>query len=183
MRFFPRNRQTEMHGQAMHDDPEFETFTYGDPTTLKGRLRELSRGDMLVFYAGLEGWDHDSEPALYIVGYFVVTWAGYATQLPEKELRTLCGRNFHVTNQTVFEKQRDRLVLVKGGAGSRLLTRAVPISAMSTDRAGQPLKVLSPDAQRIFGDFRGKPAIQRSSPRWVDDAYVERAREYLLSRP
>ncbi|GAC1422638.1 MAG: hypothetical protein NVSMB6_24050 [Burkholderiaceae bacterium] len=54
--YFPVSRQKAMHGQAMHLDPEFETFTYGDPTAPKAGLRK----DMLVFYAGLQGWDHDS---------------------------------------------------------------------------------------------------------------------------
>src|SRR5437868_5489971 len=54
--YFPQKRQAAMHGQAMHVDPEFETFTYGDPTPPKAGLRDLATGDILVFYAGLQGW-------------------------------------------------------------------------------------------------------------------------------
>jgi hypothetical protein len=39
--------------KGIHFDPEFETFTYGDPTTPKQSLRWLEPGDLLVFYAGL----------------------------------------------------------------------------------------------------------------------------------
>ena len=39
-------------GQPMHEDPEFRTFTYGDPTSPKAKLRELQKNDMLAFYAG-----------------------------------------------------------------------------------------------------------------------------------
>src|SRR3989304_10396214 len=37
-----------------HYDPEFDTFTYGDPTRNKRRqLLRLAQNDILVFYAGL----------------------------------------------------------------------------------------------------------------------------------
>src|SRR5574340_95386 len=39
---------------AAHYDPEFESFTYGDPTPKKrAQLLRLNDGDLLVFYAGL----------------------------------------------------------------------------------------------------------------------------------
>jgi len=52
--YFPERRQPKMKDQSMHVDPEFETFTYGDPTRLKSGLRHLKRGDLLIFYCGLE---------------------------------------------------------------------------------------------------------------------------------
>lgn len=177
--YFPLRRQAAMRGQAMHVDPEFTTFTYGDPTSPKAGLKELDPGDMLVFYAGLQGWDHDSPPGLYVVGYFVVEWAGRATDLPESELRKRCGTNFHVAHEPLFREQLSRLVLVQGGKGSRLLRRAHLISAMSTDKAGQPLKVLSPEAQNVFGTFGGRISIQRSPPRWVEPGFVPGAKQFL----
>lgn len=177
--YFPASRWAAVESQAMHVDPEFTSFTYGDPTPPKAGLRRLQKGDLLVFYAGLSGWDHERAPALYIVGYFVVEWAGRATDLPEDELRQRCGGNFHVRHDELFQKQKSRLVLVQGGMGSRLLKKAVCISAMSTNSAGQPIKVLSQAAQEIFGDFNGKISIQRSPPRWVPPAHIEKARAYL----
>lgn len=181
--YFPARRRASMASQAMHVDPEFETFTYGDPTLPKAGLRKLQPGDMLAFYAGLEGWQHVSAPALYLIGYFVVDWAGLAAEQPEEHVRTTCGSNFHVMHDELYRQQRNRLVLVKGGAGSRLLTRAHCISARGTGRAGQPLKVLSPAAQEIFSDFDGHPSIQRSPPRWVPESHVSRARDFLLGLP
>lgn len=181
--YFPSGRRQQQVGQAMHLDPEFEQFTYGDPTRPKAGLRKLQAGDMLVFYAGLEGWDHHSPPALYIVGYFVVEWAGLAASLPEDEVRQRCGTNFHVMHEPVFRAQRDRLVLVKGGAGSRLLSRAHCISARAANRDGQALKVLSQDAQEVFSDFGGRISIQRSPPRWVPASHVNRARAFVESLP
>jgi hypothetical protein len=66
--YFPTRMQDKMRDQSIHVDPEFETFTYGDPTSPKAGLRRLEEGDMLIFYCGLQGWNFHSEPALYLVG-------------------------------------------------------------------------------------------------------------------
>jgi hypothetical protein len=181
-RYFSAPRQGLIATRSMHLDPEFETFTYGDPTSPKASLRKLKPGDVLVFYAGLEGWDHNSSAALYIVGYFVVEWAGVAGTAPEEEIRK-CGGNFHVKYEQVYQEQRNRLVLVRGGAGSRLLTKAHCISSLSKDRAGNPLKIISPEAQSIFGDFGGRISLQRSPPRWVVPQFVKRAQAFVEGLP
>jgi hypothetical protein len=120
--FFPAARQAAMRLKSMHLDPEFASFTYGDPTRPKARLRDLAAGDLLMFYAGLRGYRCDVPPGLYMIGYFEVAFAGIARNLTEEQTRA-CSDNFHVRHESVFLDQRDRLVLVKGGAGSRLLIR------------------------------------------------------------
>jgi len=183
--YFPAGKRKAVAGQHVHLDPEFETFTYGDPTLPKRSLRTLEKGDFLIFYAGLQDWDEDAgwnrnhSPALYIVGYFVVELAGMAGDFSRTTLRVEFGKNFHVRYPSVFELQKDQLVLVKGGTGSRLLERADLISAEGSDRAGKPLKVLSRKMQRVFGEFGGHVSIQRSPPRWVDAGFVNRAMDYL----
>ena len=170
-----------MTEQHIHVDPEFDTFTYGDPTTPKRSLRTLKPGDLLVFYCGLQkwnvdgGWDQDHRPALYLAGFFEVALAGMAGDYDKKVLKAEFGQNFHVRYRTVFEKQKDSLVLVKGGSGSRLFRKAHQISSMGKDRAGKPLKVLSPAMQKVFGDFGGHVSIQRSPPRWVELGFVDKA--------
>ncbi|MFM0009161.1 hypothetical protein [Paraburkholderia sediminicola] len=47
----------------------------------------------------------------------------------------------------------------------------------------QPLKVLSSEAQGVFGDFGGHISIQRSSPRWADETCADRAKAFLNSLP
>src|SRR5579864_4431841 len=42
--YFPRAWQKRLKDQPIHDDPEFDTFTYGDPTPPKRGLRHLERG-------------------------------------------------------------------------------------------------------------------------------------------
>jgi hypothetical protein len=79
----------------------------------------------------------------------------------------------------VSHAAKDDLVLVKGGSGSRLFRKAYQISAEGRDRTGDPLKVLSPKLQKVFGDFGGHVSIQRSPPRWVEPRFVARAIRYL----
>ena len=179
--YFPASRRDKMAQQPIHYDPEFETFTYGDPTSPKAGLRHLEPGDMLVFYCGLAGWDFGSGPALYLIGYFEVLEAGRAGDFSPDEFQDIFGHNFHVRHPCIYERQKNDLVLVKGSSNSRLLNKAVLISTTGQDRSGRPLKVLSPEMQRIFGDFDGKISIQRSPTRWVKPDFVRKATEYVRS--
>ncbi len=179
--YFPESRRVAMANRSIHFDPEFVTFTYGDPTPPKAGLRHLGKGDMLIFYCGLKGWDLESEPALYLMGYFEVLAAGKPDDFGDQETHRLFENNFHVRHKPVFDRQRTELVLVKGSACSRLLKKAVCISVMGRDRAGQPLKVLSLEMQEIFGAFNGRLSFQRSPTRWVDLAYVTRAVAFMRS--
>lgn len=183
--YFPKSRWKQMVEQNVHVDPEFETFTYGDPTVPKRSLRTLMPGDFLVFYCGLqewssaEGWNRDRRPGLYLAGYFEVALAGMARDFDENLLKSEFGKNFHVRYPTVFEQQKNNLVLVKGDSGSRLFRKARQISVEGKDRTGKPLKILSPAMQKVFGTFGGRISIQRSPPRWVEPRFVENAIGYL----
>jgi len=179
--YFPESRRDAMANRSIHFDPEFATFTYGDPTPPKAGLRHLESGDMLIFYCGLEGWDFRADPALYLMGYFEVLAAGRPDDFGDQETHRLFGNNFHVRHQWVFERQRAELVLIKGSDRSRLLRKAVCISVMGRNRIGQPLKVLSPKMQKHFGTFNGRLSFQRSPTRWVDPAHVTRATEFMRS--
>jgi hypothetical protein len=185
VRYFPKARRKAMGEQHVHVDPEFESYTYGDPTSPKRSLRKLKPGDLLVFYCGLQPWDSASgwntgdRPALYLVGYFEVVLAGMAREFDKKVLESQFRKNFHVRYPTVFEQQKDDLVLVKGGPSSRLFRKAYQISVEGKDRAGKPLKILSPVMQKVFGTFGGRIAIQRSPPRWAESEFVDRAIEFV----
>jgi Nucleotide modification associated domain 3 len=185
--YFAAPQQTTMACQHVHVDPEFETFTYGDPTLPKRSLRTLESGDVLAFYAGLQRWDEKAgwniseRPGLYLVGYFAVSHAGMALDFTNAVRRAEFGSNFHVRYKSVYERQKAELVLVKGGDESRLFRKAHRISTEGRDRTGKPLKVLSPAMQKVFGSFDGRIAIQRSPPRWVADTHVAKAMAYLKS--
>ena len=183
--YFAESRRSVMTEQTVHVDPEWETFTYGDPTPPKKSLRTLQPGDLLIFYCGLQmwnadgGWNQDQRPALYLAGYFEVALAGMAGDFEQKVLKKQFGKNFHVRYPSVFKQQQDELVLVKGGPGSRLFRKAHQISSEGKDRAGKPLKVLSPTIQKVFGSFGGHVSIQRSPPRWVEPGFVDKAIRFV----
>lgn len=179
VKYFPEGKRDTMQRMCIHRDPEFETYTYGDPTRPKAGLRRLRKGDLLVLYAGLEGWNFRCRPALYIVGYFEVDRAIEARAYRWGELRKDFGRNFHVRHRVVFEHQKGRLVLVKGTDKSRLLKRARRISVLKRNRAGTPIHVLSPEMRKIFGDFDGHISIHRSPPRFVCPECAEKAARFV----
>jgi hypothetical protein len=89
-------------------------------------------------------------------------------------------KNWHTLNES--EKERfDRLVLIKGGEGSRLLDKAVKISAdeRAIDCGGHPVFVLDPKLQKDFGNFTELNAIQRSTPRWVKGGFCDKAKAFV----
>jgi hypothetical protein len=163
---FPPGRQNKMRNQSMHVDPEFETFTYGDcPRPISSRnpkrsLRNLKKDDMLIFYCGLEKRHIPGDRALYLVGYFEVKIAGLAADLKLQDVNVMnvFSQNFHVRHQTVYEKEKEHLVLVKGTRSSRLLNQAVKISEEGNDRRGRRILVLSSRMQQVFGNFSEKTA-------------------------
>jgi hypothetical protein len=124
-------------------------------------------------------WNGHGRPALYLAGYFEVALAGLTGDFDRKVLKREFGKNFHVRYPSVFQQQKDDLVLVKGGPGSRLFNKAHQISVEGKDRSGKSLKVLSPAMQKIFGTFGGHVSIQRSPPRWVEPGFVGRAIGFL----
>lgn len=179
--YFPRSRQPRMADHAIHVDPEFGTCTYGDPGIPKAGLRNLAPGDLLVFYAGLRGWDFRCEPALYLIGYFEVQIAARAGDLDANDIEAHFSENFHVRHPEIFAAQQERLVLIKGTPASRLLRRAVRISEVGMNCAGKPLRVISESMRARFGDFNGRVSIQRSPPRWVEPMYADGAAAFVRS--
>lgn len=179
LEYFPTGRHGRYANHPIHVDPEFATFTYGDPTPPKRGLRHLEKGDLLVFYAGLEGFDFASPPALYIVGYFEVALAGLATSFSTAEIAEQFLDNFHVRHTALFAKQKADLVLVKGGKGSRLLKKAHLLSETITVPGKAPLKKITPAMREVFGDFGGRHSFQRSPTRWVEPAFVATAARYV----
>jgi hypothetical protein len=165
----------------MHVDPEFESFTYGDPTPPKRNLAQLKPGDLLVFYAGMEGWGHLAGPALYIAGMFRVELAGFAPEFSDQQLRQSFDQNYHVRHRRVFAEQRDRLVLIRGGVGSRLLKKAHLIGETVRRENGTSWQMITARMEATFGKFGGIGSLQRSTPRWVETDRVKTAVRFLES--
>jgi hypothetical protein len=179
--FFSTGRQQRMTNQPMHVDPEFETFTYGDPTSPKNGLCHLAKGDLLIFYAGLQGFDFESPPALYIIGYFEVELAGLATEFSDSAICRNFAKNFHVRHRELFEQQKHDLVLVKGGKGSRLLKKAHLLSETIAAPGKAPVKKMTAKMRATFGEFGGRHSFQRSPTRWVESPFVSSAARFVRS--
>jgi hypothetical protein len=85
----------EYFNKTVHYDPEFDTCTYGDPTTKRTRLLKLTHGDLLVFYAGLKPSDNTKyEKALYIIGYFTIDNVVDFDKLSDQEIEK-CFHIYH----------------------------------------------------------------------------------------
>src|SRR5436309_4925177 len=198
--YFPTERlRDKMRDCFVHDDPEFKTWTYGDPTRPKQSLRYLGAGDLLVFYAGLCGWNDCHEPAaLYIIGYFEVVFAGLYPELVAKNsketIQKMFAENFHIIHDDIagrtykrpsrngtVKQSKSELVLVKGGPGSKLLQKAMRLSAPKKkfDRGGHRVFVLDPALEKYFGNFTKLNAIQRSIPRRIEEAHIESAARFV----
>ena len=166
-RFVPRRHRES----SAHYDPEFDTFTYGDPTRNKrAQLLRLVKGDMLVFYAGLRPPEETQGSKLYIIGYLTILHAHAITTLspwPPPEHRQLWG-NAHLRG----DKGDNDLVVVQGyPATSRLLVRAVPLSDEQQN--------ILPDMTELLG-LSG--SVKRAGAgRWVPDGHVERVAKWLRS--
>jgi len=95
--YFPNARKLKMQNALLHFDPEFKSYTYGDPTRPKQSLKKLKDGDLLVFYAGLKDWENcKTPPGLYIIGYFVVKHTGIANDLKRDVRLKLFAKNWHI---------------------------------------------------------------------------------------
>lgn len=158
-------------GGPAHYDPEFETFTYGDPTRNKrAQLLRLTKGDILVFYAGLRPPEERRGSRLYLIGYFTVRKVHEVRTLhpwPPPALQHLWA-NAHF-------RRRDGdpgLVVVEGKPrSSRLLERAVPLS---DDR-----QEVLPAMQRRIGL---KGSVKRAGAgRWVPATHVAGVAQWLLA--
>lgn len=152
----------KIKNEKMHFDPEFETFTYGDPSTKRNYLLKLGEGDLLVFYAGLTPHENQTNPeALYLIGYFTVDRVVDFNLLSEKELieklKQYSG-NAHLKRKSDLQ---DLVIVVGDKQKSQLLHRAVLISQRKPDRRGRPYHAVSGEMEELLG-IRG--SIQRSIP-------------------
>jgi hypothetical protein len=154
---------------AAHYDPEFETFTYGDPTRNKrAQLLRLDDGDLLVFYAGLRPVGSRTASRLYVIGYFTVASAESIDPTnpwpPTDALHLL-------SNAHLLRNQPDHgLVVVCGHArASKLRDRAIVIS----DEAQRA----TPEIEKRLG-IRG--SLMRAIGRWVPSERIGGAVDWIV---
>ncbi|TAG56864.1 MAG: hypothetical protein EAZ27_04090 [Cytophagales bacterium] len=183
------NDKNQHKNCPIHADPEFKTFTYGDGNHTKNTLVNLEKGDLLVFYASMEGFDFDKEPNMYLFGYFEVDYALLAFEQDQFELlQEDFANNFHISNKEIFDRdisnpKNKGLKLVKGTEKSRLFKYAYAISRQLPKNSGKDaVHVISDDMMQMFGNFGGKIAIQKNPIRWITNKkLVEKTANWIKS--
>lgn len=150
-----------------HYDPEFSTYTYGEPSEPKrSQLLRLRRGDYLVFYAGFQG-DGIARGTCFIIGYFHVEKV-HAVPL-EEDWPPLSLKHLHHNAHFRRRHREDSLVIVEG---SRQESRLFNVAKQLSD---ERQRVLYP-VEKIIG-FGG--SVKRAIGRWVPNANAEKSLAWL----
>lgn len=168
-----------IENRTMHFDPEFETFTYGDPTSKRKYLLNLGKDDLLAFYAGLTPFKNKKhKEALYIIGYFTVEGVIDFNELTKGEIETchqLYPNNAHLKRSY---DTKDLVIVVGDKNKSKLLEKAILISQMKYDKNGRPYQAVSNEMEVSLG-ISG--SIQRSiPPRWIRNVNNLNNLKYIL---
>jgi hypothetical protein len=144
--YFPaslRPRETwpdEPPDQFIHNDPEFQTFTYGSPiynrdNPNRGKeknysaLLKMEKGDILAFYAAFSR-DGTNIDGLYFFAYFIIDCVIKYDSLGSlrQEEQALVRNNHHVIHE-----QQHQIVVVGCPNSSRVFNKAVLLSSRPAD--------------------------------------------------
>ncbi len=117
LRFPSRLRQ-----RSVHHDPDFRELTYGDDGARRGRMiKEMTSGDLIVFYAGLRPISPCAHKLVYaLVGLYVVDEIVRVDAVPQKRWH----QNAHTRKST--RGAADIIVRAERGQSGRL-ERCIPI--------------------------------------------------------
>lgn len=175
--------------KIIHLDPEFKTFTYGDPTSKRNALIRLKKDDLLVFYVGLTPYKNDEyKKGLYIIGYFTVENVIDFCKLTDEKVEEcfrLYSNNAHLKRSYESKKEMREitgeklgLVIVVGDEKrSELLEKAILISEPGKDKNRKPYQAVSKEMEKKL-NIQG--SIQRSiPPRWIKGMYIDNLKAIL----
>ena len=118
-----------------HNDPEFDTFTYGDNCATTPRAASLTRlepGDFLFFLTRLESWINGRPTGTY--GFYLVGFLEIqdilrdVTSRPDEGTLGRFGANAHVRRGLGNEGLWDGFWVFGGSERSRRFHRAVPVT-------------------------------------------------------
>lgn len=122
----------DYHEQCAHNDPEFDTYTYGDYPTCHARaanLKRLAKGDYIFFFARLVSWHggkFSDEARFAIIGYLEVEKIfKNITKKPPKHEFFEIANNAHVIRGEVNSFFYDGFWVFKGSQKSMRFNRAV----------------------------------------------------------
>lgn len=163
--------------RIVHYDPEFETFTYGEPNNPKrGALLKLDKGDLLIFYlGGLLHLDYfKTEMGCFIIGFFevdkVYEW-GKSKDVNHEIIR-ICRNNAHMRSS----KSKNNLVIVKGTKRSRLLNKCIYFTEPNRKTDNPPYFT-----KELFSKQYGiRKNVVRAVPQTItDERFIENIKKLL----
>ena len=138
--------------KAVHNSPEFETFTYCDDCRFSraAKLKDVGAGDVLLFAAGLRRWDGGrwtNEYGLHLIGGFHIEKTPIQAQgaPPDEQMSERFAKNAYVIKGRETGRW-DRVVgdwLFAGSGKSRRFDKAVPLNREICDQ--------------VFRDINGAP--------------------------
>ena len=120
---------------STHNDPEFETFTYGDNCEVNARaasLKRLERCDFLFFIVRLVRWSAGSstgDHGFYLMGYLEIDDILRDVRAqPSTEEIARYGTNAHIRRGLWDSDLWDRFWVFGGSDNSRRFRHAVPVT-------------------------------------------------------
>lgn len=122
----------QFYDQCTHNDPEFDTFTYGDYPTCHARaanLKKLTKGDYIFFFARLVPWNNGrfhGSPQFALIGYIEIeSIHKNITAKPSEDEFKEIERNAHVIRGETNSFFYDGFWVFKGSEKSMRFNRAV----------------------------------------------------------
>jgi hypothetical protein len=159
-----------------HHDPEFTTYTYGDPSFPKrNQLSKLKPGDLLIFYAGLEPENSKNKSQLFVIGYFDIEKVYDFKEIQKLQYGSVFREVPNNAHSKIYFRLKelgteyldDNLIIIKGNSRrSKLFTKALPIG----DSEGKLIKKLK------FG-YEG--SLQRAIGHSITEEHIIRVKEWL----
>lgn len=165
----------------LHNDPEFETYTYGDPTGAPKTtaMRDLKTGDILAFSAGLRPYETDNyEEGIYLIGYFTVEKIIDFMKLTKKEVCTAYKDYKNNSHCKRLQLENTLLIIVGDEKKSKRLGKAIQISQTKMDRSGRRLHVVSEEMEKMLGIDN---SLQRGIRRIDNELNAVKFRDFLYS--
>jgi len=163
--------------RIVHYDPEFETYSYGEPNNPKrGALLKLTKGDLLIFYLGgkLHLDNYKTEMGCFIFGYFEVdkVYEWNKTEIENKQMLRDCNQNAHIRSS----KSRNNLVIVKGTQRSKLLEKCIYFTKPNEDVINPPY-ITKESFTKKYGIRKN---VVRATPQTIVEAnYIKNIKSLL----
>lgn len=115
----------------VHNDPEFDSYTYGDYPTISPRamnLRKAVKGDFIFFLARLVRYNYGSfgKPGFFLIGCFEVeSILKDVVEKPDDKALHFFGKNAHVQRALYSKRFWDGFWVFKGSKKSRRFKHAI----------------------------------------------------------